>query len=466
MIIGIRLGLVNEKAEAIIMTEDIMDKSMVVYALTNRINGKKYVGQTARPLAQRISEHMNSDYPIGLAIKKYGINNFDVEVLAEGATIEELCKLERLYIAAFKSNDPEYGYNLTEGGEHIAGWHHTAQGRANISAALAGKPFTEDHKQKLREANLGEKNPMYGKHLTDEHKAKLSAALSGENNPLYGIPRTDEVKAKISETKKNNPISEESMAKIRAAASIPVLCEQTGVIYSSITEAAKAIGVSRPAVAYVCHGKMKSIKGLTFRFVDPDRAQTICDRLNENRESANNTAVVCVETGVVYPSMIAAAESIGLEPSNISSVCNGRSRTAGGYHWRRLTDEETDTTDRRFRAVRCTTTGIVYQSVSEAAAALGVVPSHIYAVCNGKSKTVKGLHFEYVDPDGKKNISEEAYRNKVAAIGVAVLCVETGETFETIAEAARAKGIKTSSIGAVCLGKRKTAGGYHWRRLK
>ena len=336
MIICIRLGLVNEKAEADNMTEDIMSKAMVIYAITNRLNGKKYVGQTARPLARRINEHTNSDYPIGHAIRKYGINNFDVEVLAEGATIEELCELERLYIAAFQSNAPDHGYNLTEGGEHIAGWHHTEQGRANISAALSGKPFTEEHKEALRQANLGANNPMYGKHLTEEHKAKLSVALSGSNNPLYGIPRTDEVKAKISATKKNNPIREESMAKIRAATSIPVLCEQTGVIYPSVTEAAKAIGVSRPAVAYVCHGKTKSIKGLTFKFVDPDRAQMIGDRLNENRESMNTTAVVCIETGVVYPSMIAAAESIGLKPSNISSVCTGRSKTAGGYHWRRL----------------------------------------------------------------------------------------------------------------------------------
>ncbi|MBQ9479005.1 MAG: GIY-YIG nuclease family protein [Selenomonadaceae bacterium] len=449
------------------MDDEIMGRSMVVYLITNTVNGKKYVGQTARPLGQRIREHTISEYPIGCAMRKYGRENFTVEILAEGNTIEELCELERFYISTHNTTDPECGYNLTEGGEHIAGWHHTDQARANISAALAGKPFTEEHKEALRQANLGENNPMYGKHLTDEHKAKLSVALSGPNNPLYGVPRSEEVKRKISDTKRANPISEESKAIIRAAASIPVSCDQTGIIYPSITEAAKAIGVTRTAVAYVCHGKTKSVKGFTFRFVDTDKAQMISDRLNENRGLVNNTAVLCIETGVVYPSMIAAAESIGLDPSNISSVCCGHSRTAGGYHWRRLTDDESniDFTDRRFRAVLCTDTGVVYESVVAAAAAIGINPGGIYSVCDGKSKTANGLHFEYVEPNSKRNINKEALRKLALARGVAVLCVETGEKYETLVDAEKATGINAGTIGAVCLGKRKTAGGYHWRRL-
>ena len=306
---------------------------------------------------------------------------------------------------------------------------------------------------------------MYGKHLTAEQKAKLSAALSGANNPLYGIPRSEEVKAKISATKLANGRSEEAIAKTKEACSIPVVCVETGIVYSSITEAAKELGVSRPAVAYVCHGKTKSIKGLTFQFVDTDRAQNISDRLNENRGLVNNVAVVCIETGIVYESMHAAAESIGLQPANISSVCMGRSRTAGGYHWRRVTDEEIDNRDRRFRAVRCIETGIVYESVAAAAASLELNLSSMYSVCNGKARTVNGLHFEYVDPTEKRVMSEEERRNRLEATAVPVLCIETGIEYESLASAERATGIKAGTIGGVCLGKRKTAGGFHWRRL-
>ena len=46
-----------------------------------------------------------------------------------------------------------------------------------------------------------------------------------------------------------------------------------------------------------------------------------------------------------------------------------------------------------------------------------------------------------------------------------VLCVDTGTIYESTAEATRETGVHNSSIRRVCYGKRKTAGGYHWRYL-
>jgi len=50
----------------------------------------------------------------------------------------------------------------------------------------AGYTYTEESKQKMSEAQSGEKNPMFGKTRTDETKQKMSEALTGENNPLFG----------------------------------------------------------------------------------------------------------------------------------------------------------------------------------------------------------------------------------------------------------------------------------------
>lgn len=44
-----------------------------------------------------------------------------------------------------------------------------------------------------------------------------------------------------------------------------------------------------------------------------------------------------------------------------------------------------------------------------------------------------------------------------------VLCVETGEIFESAREAQRKTGANYSKISEVCNGSRKTAGGYHWK---
>jgi len=45
-------------------------------------------------------------------------------------------------------------------------------------------------------------------------------------------------------------------------------------------------------------------------------------------------SVRCVETGIVYPSVKAAGEAVGIEPTGISACLTGNGRvTAAGYHW-------------------------------------------------------------------------------------------------------------------------------------
>lgn len=91
---------------------------MIIYKLTNEINGKIYVGQTTRTLEERFNAHKycNTSY-IGKAIHKYGAKNFKKEILAECDTIEELDELEIYFIAKLNSKAPN-GYNLTDGGEY------------------------------------------------------------------------------------------------------------------------------------------------------------------------------------------------------------------------------------------------------------------------------------------------------------------------------------------------------------
>ena len=43
--------------------------------------------------------------------------------------------------------------------------------------------------------------------------------------------------------------------------------------------------------------------------------------------------VLCIETGVVYEGLTIAYQNTNITISNIQSVCSGRSKTAGGYHW-------------------------------------------------------------------------------------------------------------------------------------
>jgi len=90
---------------------------MIVYKIENLVNGKCYVGQTIQPLKFRIAEHKSSKTSlIGRAIKKYGWENFKVEIISECKTFEELDEQEKLWIKKLNCKSPN-GYNIMDGGQ-------------------------------------------------------------------------------------------------------------------------------------------------------------------------------------------------------------------------------------------------------------------------------------------------------------------------------------------------------------
>lgn len=84
-------------------------------------NGKKYVGITKQDVAQRWKNGngYKSNSRFYKAIQKYGWDNITHEVLFENLTQEEAYKLEIELIALNESNNPNYGYNQTDGGENV-----------------------------------------------------------------------------------------------------------------------------------------------------------------------------------------------------------------------------------------------------------------------------------------------------------------------------------------------------------
>lgn len=138
---------------------------MIVYKITNIVNGKVYVGQTIQTLRKRIIEHKNDSkdapYPLYRAMRKYGFDKFSFEGLCECQTQEELDSMEKFHIQAHLSANRKYGYNIQLGG----------RGQGKIS---------------------------------DETRQKMSAAHLGQNTWSKGLTRTDEVKRLISEASKGN----------------------------------------------------------------------------------------------------------------------------------------------------------------------------------------------------------------------------------------------------------------------
>jgi group I intron endonuclease len=93
---------------------------MLIYSLTNLINGKVYIGQTTHyKLSERWSARLDTskaNLHLRRAINKYGSASFDRKVLCYASCQEELDLLETFFICVFKSTDRRYGYNKATGG--------------------------------------------------------------------------------------------------------------------------------------------------------------------------------------------------------------------------------------------------------------------------------------------------------------------------------------------------------------
>lgn len=186
-----------------------------VYLITNRINGKQYVGVTCRGYQVRFAEHIHdamsgSTCILHNAIRKYGPSNFDIMLLESDISDSDIDSKEQYYIKLYNTFYASgIGYNMTEGGGGMVGYKHTAASKKAISESLTGHVFPESRNKKIQHAMTGREykpewrealsrsrlgrftgteNPFYGKHHSEESKSKVSAA-----NTKYRVLQLDPI---------------------------------------------------------------------------------------------------------------------------------------------------------------------------------------------------------------------------------------------------------------------------------
>lgn len=95
-----------------------------VYIHRNIINNKAYVGITKNGDKPNDRWRNGKGYPswsfLGKAIQKYGWDNFEHIVWSNELSEDEAQKLEVMLIALFHTTDPNYGYNISPGGEPLS----------------------------------------------------------------------------------------------------------------------------------------------------------------------------------------------------------------------------------------------------------------------------------------------------------------------------------------------------------
>lgn len=148
---------------------------MIIYKIVNDVNNKVYIGQTTRSLSARKSQHLRSIYRLDShlyrAMRKYGVEHFKFETICEASNIDDLNRLETYYIK--KYNSVNNGYNMGYGGNNNVMFvsktkvKHDNIMRSNIVRTKISNsmkkyrnenPFTEEHRNKLSKAAMGNHN--------------------------------------------------------------------------------------------------------------------------------------------------------------------------------------------------------------------------------------------------------------------------------------------------------------------
>jgi group I intron endonuclease len=218
---------------------------MYIYKTTNRINNKVYIGKSMKTFNEN---YLGSGVLLNRALKKYGRENFSVEVIEHAEDINELNEKEKYWIAKYKDNS----YNIAEGGtggntlgNHPNKKQHYKKVAKKISKTLKGHLVSEVTRKKLSKShkewfqNLSEDEKLNfsekiskrmkeiykdghhskGKKLTEEHKKKLSAAaiknkFGGNIFSTFSSEKQKEIKEKMSKSRIGRVLSNETKEKI------------------------------------------------------------------------------------------------------------------------------------------------------------------------------------------------------------------------------------------------------------
>lgn len=244
-----------------------------LYMHLNKTNGKVYIGQTKRSYLLRWKNGKGYDgcSQFVNAIKKYGWSGFEHIQLIEGLSKIEVDYFERFFIAFFDSQNPEFGYNLTAGGDECPMDNPVT--RENHREAMKKRSADPEWQKKHRETMKKVHGDPNWREKQREGVKKRSANPEWQKKHREFLKKRSanpEWQKNVCEALKKMHGDPEWQKKVREAnqkRSKPVLCVETKIVYDSLTEAAIAVDLKRPApICMCCSGKRKTAGGYHWEY--------------------------------------------------------------------------------------------------------------------------------------------------------------------------------------------------------
>lgn len=248
-----------------------------IYKLTAP-NGKCYIGQSI-DLDRRLRDYATGVHAgqrhLHRAVKKYGWDNFKVEILWRTKHPERYRNLnvllDTLEIAWIKKFDSvNTGYNLQHGGSNGRLSEETKQ---KVAAARRGKTHSEEAKRKMS-------------------RGVVQYSIGGK--------------------------------KIKT--------------WEAITLAAKSLEVHITSISAVCRGKRRTAGGSQWRYLSDDIEElNPLKNYKKGGDNLKKPVKQYTQEGNLikkWESISSASRSLGVQHTSISKVCRGKGHTAGGFIWK------------------------------------------------------------------------------------------------------------------------------------
>lgn len=292
-----------------------------VYMHENKVNHKRYFGITSRDVWERWGSKGNGYYRnthFYNSIKKYGWDNFDHTIIAEGLTHQEALDMERYLITYYHTNHRDYGYNLDNGGS-------------------GGGKMSDETKQKLRESHLG-------RHHSNESKMRMSKAKSGKNNPNYGKKLPEWHKQALMQGRMKSEYTQEQREKLISARGFRVLqYDLNGKFlnkFKSTGEASRNTGVDRSCIKACCNKQRRYAGDYYWRYEKDGYVEGDDLDLNDIPKKGIQKTVYQYDLNGNFIQKHSGCTEASLtiygdksKSKGICDCCNGRQNIAFGYIW-------------------------------------------------------------------------------------------------------------------------------------
>ena len=341
-----------------------------VYITTNKINGKKYIGQHTTENIE--DSYLGSGKTLLKAIKKYGKENFEKEILEFANDKDHLSELEKKYIEIFNAVNDSNFYNISAGGEGYSGHTWSEEHKLYISNKLkelyaTGKkvPVKQEwsvdrrkrHSKLIKheyetgkrtspmKGKTGNQNPLYGKCLSEEQKQKMSQRRkelikSGELSIDH--LQTKESKRKMAETRKKKYANGEYEIRDITGDKNPMYGKK-GVlhpVYGTHKTEEQKQELSKICKEQYKNGRVPTRKGKKWDKESKDKMSKSHKGLIDGHKNPNygkgrqtGKSVRCIERDIIYPSIAKAAKDNNCWPHQILSCLKGERDSVNNLHW-------------------------------------------------------------------------------------------------------------------------------------